>query len=61
VLPYKKDLFSLETLMVSVEDIREGFYKRLYGLQGQKSTYYTGYTFCTDYSTALIIRGVFWI
>ncbi|KAJ5182508.1 hypothetical protein N7492_000124 [Penicillium capsulatum] len=44
---------SPETLMVSVDDIRDGFYKRLYALQGQQSTYYTGYTFCTDYSTAL--------
>lgn len=44
---------SPETLMVSVNDIRDGFYKRLYALQGQQSTYYTGYTFCTDYSTPL--------
>ncbi|KAL4976886.1 hypothetical protein BDW66DRAFT_166195 [Aspergillus desertorum] len=44
---------SPETLMVSVEDIREGFYKSLYELQGQASTFYTGYTFCTDYSTVL--------
>ncbi|KAL4896549.1 hypothetical protein BDV59DRAFT_210178 [Aspergillus ambiguus] len=44
---------SPETLMVSVDDIRDGFYKKLYALQGQQSTYYTGYTFCTDYSTPL--------
>ncbi|KAL4733643.1 hypothetical protein BDV11DRAFT_199681 [Aspergillus similis] len=44
---------SPETLMVSVEDVKEGFYKKLYGLQGQASTFYTGYTFCTDYSTVL--------
>ncbi|KAL4791066.1 hypothetical protein BDV19DRAFT_401557 [Aspergillus venezuelensis] len=44
---------SPETLMVPVDDVREGFYKRLYGLQGKRSTYYTGYTFCTDYSSAL--------
>lgn len=44
---------SPETLMVPIEDIKDGFYKRLYGLQGVKSTYYTGYTFCTDYSTPL--------
>ncbi|KAL6231379.1 hypothetical protein BDW75DRAFT_247927 [Aspergillus navahoensis] len=44
---------SPETLMVSVEDIKGGFYKKLYGLQGQASTFYTGYTFCTDYSTVL--------
>ncbi|KAL4931791.1 uncharacterized protein BDV17DRAFT_279924 [Aspergillus undulatus] len=51
---------SPETLMVPVEDVRNGFYKRLYALQGQRSTYYTGYTFCTDYSTALwnYTRGV---
>ncbi|KAJ5919639.1 hypothetical protein N7454_009474 [Penicillium verhagenii] len=44
---------SPETLIVSVDDIRDGFYKKLYALQGQHSTYYTGYTFCTDYSTPL--------
>ncbi|KAJ5765034.1 hypothetical protein N7520_004593 [Penicillium odoratum] len=44
---------SPETLIVSVDDIRDGFYKKLYALQGQQSTYYTGYTFCTDYSTVL--------
>ncbi len=44
---------SPETLMVPIEDIKNGFYKRLYGLQGVRSTYYTGYTFCTDYSTPL--------
>ncbi|KAL5045852.1 hypothetical protein BDW71DRAFT_214821 [Aspergillus fruticulosus] len=44
---------SPETLMVSVEDVKGGFYKKLYGLQGQASTFYTGYTFCTDYSTVL--------
>ncbi|KAL4998504.1 hypothetical protein BDV10DRAFT_166706 [Aspergillus recurvatus] len=44
---------SPETLMVSVEDVKAGFYKKLYGLQGQASTFYTGYTFCTDYSTVL--------
>ncbi|KAE8168666.1 hypothetical protein BDV40DRAFT_2570 [Aspergillus tamarii] len=44
---------SPETLMVSVDDVRDGFYKKLYALQGQQSTYYTGYTFCTDYSTPL--------
>ncbi|KAL2799032.1 FAD/NAD(P)-binding domain-containing protein [Aspergillus keveii] len=30
-----------------------GFYKKLYALQGHRSTYYTGYTFCTDYSPQL--------
>jgi hypothetical protein len=44
---------SPETLMVHVDEIRAGFYKRLYALQGRESTYYTGYTFCTDYSTVL--------
>ena len=44
---------SPETLIVPVDDIRDGFYKKLYALQGQQSTYYTGYTFCTDYSTPL--------
>ncbi|KAL4880337.1 hypothetical protein BJY04DRAFT_228626 [Aspergillus karnatakaensis] len=44
---------SPETLTVDVEDIRGGFYKRLYGLQGERSTFYTGYTFCMDYSTVL--------
>ncbi|PYI02740.1 FAD/NAD(P)-binding domain-containing protein [Aspergillus sclerotiicarbonarius CBS 121057] len=44
---------SPETLMVGVEDVKEGFYSKLYGLQGRRSTYYTGYTFCTDYSTPL--------
>ncbi|KAL2851331.1 hypothetical protein BJX68DRAFT_254905 [Aspergillus pseudodeflectus] len=44
---------SPETLTVDVEEIRNGFYKRLYGLQGRRSTFYTGYTFCTDYSTPL--------
>ncbi|KAL3477136.1 FAD/NAD(P)-binding domain-containing protein [Aspergillus californicus] len=42
-----------ETLTVSTDEIRNGFYKKLYALQGQQSTYYTGYTFCTDYSTPL--------
>lgn len=41
------------SMMVSVEDVRDGFYKRLYALQGQRSTYYTGYSFCTDYSAQL--------
>jgi hypothetical protein len=44
---------SPETLIVDVDDVRDGFYRKLYALQGQQSTYYTGYTFCTDYSTPL--------
>jgi hypothetical protein len=44
---------SPETLIVDVDNVRDGFYRKLYALQGQQSTYYTGYTFCTDYSTPL--------
>jgi hypothetical protein len=44
---------SPETLIVSTDDVRDGFYKKLYALQGVQSTFYTGYTFCTDYSTPL--------
>lgn len=44
---------SPETLMVSTDEIRGGFYRRLYGLQGYRSTFYTGLTFCTDYSSLL--------
>ena len=44
---------SPETLIVSTDDVRDGFYKKLYALQGEQSTFYTGYTFCTDYSTPL--------
>ncbi|KAG5985206.1 hypothetical protein E4U55_000451 [Claviceps digitariae] len=44
---------SPETLVVPVQEVRDGFYKKLYGLQGLQNTYYTGYTFCTDYSSVL--------
>ncbi|KAG6000859.1 hypothetical protein E4U21_004945 [Claviceps maximensis] len=44
---------SPETLAVSVQDVRDGFYRKLYDLQGLQNTYYTGYTFCTDYSSVL--------
>lgn len=44
---------SLENLIFFTDDVRNGFYKNLYALQGQQSTFYTGYTFCTDYSTPL--------
>ncbi|KAG5988106.1 hypothetical protein E4U52_006898 [Claviceps spartinae] len=44
---------SPETLVVPIDEVRSGFYKKLYGLQGLQSTYYTGYTFCTDYSSVL--------
>ncbi|KAL3485213.1 FAD/NAD(P)-binding domain-containing protein [Aspergillus germanicus] len=40
-------------LHVSNEEVRDGFYKKLYALQGHRNTYYTGYTFCTDYSPQL--------
>ncbi|KAL4924201.1 uncharacterized protein BDV17DRAFT_301239 [Aspergillus undulatus] len=40
-------------VMVPVEDVRSGFYRKLYALQGQRSTYYTGLTFCTDFSAQL--------
>ncbi|KAJ0426581.1 hypothetical protein BJY00DRAFT_92141 [Aspergillus carlsbadensis] len=40
-------------LHISNDDIRNGFYKKLYALQGHRNTYYTGYTFCTDYSPQL--------
>ncbi|KAL3452346.1 FAD/NAD(P)-binding domain-containing protein [Aspergillus insuetus] len=40
-------------LHVLNEEVRNGFYKRLYALQGHRNTYYTGYTFCTDYSPQL--------
>ncbi|RAH64854.1 NADPH-dependent FMN reductase Lot6 [Aspergillus aculeatinus CBS 121060] len=41
------------SMMVSPEDIQSGFYRRLYALQGQRSTFYTGLTFCSDYSSLL--------
>ncbi|KAK5993915.1 Beta-cyclopiazonate dehydrogenase [Cladobotryum mycophilum] len=41
------------SMKVSAEDVRNGFYTRLYALQGQKSTYYTGLSFCSDYSSLL--------
>ncbi|KAL3454971.1 FAD/NAD(P)-binding domain-containing protein [Aspergillus heterothallicus] len=44
---------SPEAMMVSVDDIRNGFYKKLYALQGNRNTYYTGLAFCTDYSPQL--------
>ncbi|RAL06704.1 NADPH-dependent FMN reductase Lot6 [Aspergillus homomorphus CBS 101889] len=44
---------SPETLMVAPEEIQSGFYRRLYALQGQRSTFYTGLTFCSDYSSLL--------
>ncbi|KAG5929702.1 hypothetical protein E4U53_002380 [Claviceps sorghi] len=44
---------SPETLVVPVQDVRDGFYKKLYALQGLQNTYYTGYTFASDYSSVL--------
>ncbi|KAL4800674.1 hypothetical protein BDV19DRAFT_383692 [Aspergillus venezuelensis] len=38
---------------VPVDDVRNGFYRQLYALQGHRSTYYTGFTFCVDYSAQL--------
>jgi hypothetical protein len=38
-------------LYVSVADIRRGFYKKLYALQGQRSTYFSGATFSAHDST----------
>lgn len=37
----------------SSEHIRNGFYRRLYALQGRRNTYYTGRAFCSDYSSLL--------
>ncbi|EEP76874.1 predicted protein [Uncinocarpus reesii 1704] len=41
------------TLAVSNKAIRGGFYRDLYALQGHKNTFYTGLSFCSDYSTLL--------
>ncbi|WEW58961.1 hypothetical protein PRK78_004429 [Emydomyces testavorans] len=41
------------TLGVSTEAIEGGFYRDLYALQGHKNTFYTGLSFCSDYSTLL--------
>ncbi|KAL4982447.1 hypothetical protein BDW68DRAFT_170747 [Aspergillus falconensis] len=40
-------------MMAPVDHVRDGFYRKLYALQGQRSTYYTGYAFFTDYSPQL--------
>ncbi|PWY85059.1 hypothetical protein BO70DRAFT_395730 [Aspergillus heteromorphus CBS 117.55] len=44
---------SPETLMVTPEEIRNGYYRKLYALQGRRNTYYTGLTFCSDYTSLL--------
>ena len=41
------------TMSALPEDIRNGFYKQLYALQGHQSTFYTGASWCSDYSTLL--------
>ncbi|KAE8340536.1 hypothetical protein BDV24DRAFT_151892 [Aspergillus arachidicola] len=41
------------TLSVSNTDVRDGFYKKLYAIQGTKNTFYTGLSFCSDYSSLL--------
>ncbi|EFW17079.1 hypothetical protein CPSG_06347 [Coccidioides posadasii str. Silveira] len=41
------------TLAVSNEAVKGGFYRDLYALQGHKNTFYTGLSFCSDYSTLL--------
>ncbi|KAI1911355.1 hypothetical protein LOZ12_003104 [Ophidiomyces ophidiicola] len=41
------------TLGVSTEAVKGGFYRDLYALQGHKNTFYTGLSFCSDYSTLL--------
>ncbi|KAM0329403.1 hypothetical protein ACHAQA_004710 [Verticillium albo-atrum] len=40
-------------LHVSTEDVKAGFYGRLYGLQGKRSTFYTGNAWASDYSPLL--------
>ncbi|KAK1146804.1 hypothetical protein N8T08_002565 [Aspergillus melleus] len=39
--------------IVSTGDIQNGFYRRLYALQGWQSTFYTGRSFCADHSSIL--------
>ncbi|KAK2590501.1 hypothetical protein QQS21_011817 [Conoideocrella luteorostrata] len=41
------------TMFVSAEEIRGGFYRQLYKLQGLNSTFWTGATWASDYSTLL--------
>jgi hypothetical protein len=38
---------------VSVEDVKAGFYQDLYGLQGQRSTWWTGGAFSVNFQTTL--------
>ncbi|EFX04245.1 FAD-dependent pyridine nucleotide-disulfide oxidoreductase [Grosmannia clavigera kw1407] len=38
---------------VSAADLKDGFYNKLYALQGQRSTYWTGFAWAPDYSSIL--------
>ncbi|GAB0137130.1 hypothetical protein EsDP_00005411 [Epichloe bromicola] len=38
---------------VSAEELKAGFYNKLYALQNQRSTYWTGYAFAPDYTSVL--------
>lgn len=40
-------------LWPSTEDLKAGFYKKLYALQGLRGTYYTGGAWASDYSSTL--------
>ena len=41
------------SLRVTAQSIKSGFYKRMYALQGLKSTFYTGSTWTSDYTSAV--------
>jgi hypothetical protein len=41
------------TLTVSVRDVRNGFFDKIYSLQGRRNTFYTGRALCSDYSSLL--------
>ncbi|KAJ9388777.1 hypothetical protein DTO063F5_2425 [Paecilomyces variotii] len=41
------------SLQVTAEDIKDGFYKKLYALQGQRNTYWTGAAFMAEDSSLL--------
>jgi hypothetical protein len=50
------DAFTSHTplqLQHSPEDLKAGFYKGLYALQGHRDTYYTGSAWAGDYSSIL--------
>lgn len=40
-------------LHVSPDAVKNGFYSKLYQLQGRRSTFYTGNAWCADYSSLL--------